>query len=258
MNRSSIALCSTLTFLILALAATSSHAQGWRCSGDMCEDFILNDIEAFVLANWPASQTLAMPGLPYTCLTKRDTCTHCATTGPRDSAGEASPAISPTSAVSGTVPWSIVLSGAGNLRSFLIGTSTVSADVLGTIQVSADGSTWPSTEVNYVFHEACDAFNNCTQVPAIPSGTTGVVDLGPIAFTTPAGAFWSSSLTFQFTVSTPDIITSCSIGYGNNVTVFPGGTHVTVSYPAASTPVQAVIAEAIRNMFRAGARNASQ
>src|SRR5262249_20569758 len=155
-------------------------------------------------------QTLAMPDLPYTCQIKRDSCPRCATKGlPGD--GDSS-VISTTSSVSGSVPWSIDLSGVPNLRSFLIGSFSAAADVFGTIHATPDDSMWPSTEVNYVFHDACDAFG-CTEVPAFPSGTTGIVDLGPVDIATKAGSFWSSSLTFRFTVPTADIITSCSIGY---------------------------------------------
>ena len=255
MKCSSIAFCSALTLSILVLGSKTSHAQAWRCSGDMCEDFIINDIEAGTLASWPAAQVVAMPGLPYTCLTKHDSCLHCATKGAPGTPGDAS-FVTTTSAVSGTVPWSITLS--GSLRSFLIGSFTAAADVLGTVQVSADGSTWPSTEINYVFHDACDAFGNCTEVPQFPSGSTGVVDLGPVDFATTGGPFWGGSLQFQFTVNTGgDIITSCSVGYGNKVTVNPGGSHVIVTYPAGWTPLQDVVAETIRNLFRAAARAAT-
>src|SRR5262249_36681292 len=152
---------------------------------------------------------------------KHDSCTRCATKGAPGTPGDAS-FVTTTSSVSGTVPWSITLS--GNLRSFLIGSFTAAADVLGTVQVSPDRSTWPSTEIHYGVNDACDAFGNCTEVPQFPSGSTGVVDLGPVNFATPGGPFWGGSLTFQFDVNTGgDIITSCRVGYGGEITVHPGG-----------------------------------
>jgi hypothetical protein len=255
MNYLSIVLCSVLT-LTVALGSRTSHAQGWRCSGDMCDDVIINDVADTTVANWPATQILAMPGLPYTCQTKSDVCRHCATNGGPGTPDGAASGITATSVVGGTIPWSIGLSGAGNLRSFLFGSFTASADILGTIGVSSDGSSWPGTEINYHFLDACDPNTGaCTEVPAFPSGSTGVTDLGRFDWATPAGGFWNSSLTFQFIVPTADIVISCRIGYANEVTVSPGGTHVTVSYPVAWTPVQDVLAEAIRNQFRAAARS---
>jgi hypothetical protein len=252
MKCSFIALCSALTLSIIALGSKTSHAQAWRCSGDMCEDFIINDIEDYALSNWSVTQTLAMPGLPYNCETKLDVCPHCATKGALDTTDALFVA---TRHVTGTVPWSITLT--AGLRSFLIGSFSASADVLGAVRVSADGSSWPGTEINYVFHDTCDANNHCAEVPQLPSGTTGVADLGPVSFATLAGSVWGASLIFEFDVNTSDIIINCSVGYEGKVNVDPGDRHVVVSYPAGWTPLQGVVAEAIRNLFRAGARAAT-
>jgi hypothetical protein len=245
MKCSSIALCSALALASLVLGARPSYAQSaWRCTGEDCPEVIVNDIEDVTVRDWPATQTISVPGLPYSCQTISDRCPHCAT---KPGLGGATSGV-----VNGSVPWSIVVS--GSLPSFLIGRFTAAANVAGTIQVSADGSTWPGSAISYVYNDACNpTTGQCTEVQA-PGGSTGVVDLGALSFTNPSPGLWNHSLTFHFTVPTADIVTSCRVGYVNTFTVNPGGSNVTVSYPAAWTPVQEALAEAIRNQFRRAAR----
>jgi hypothetical protein len=252
---SSIVFSSVVMASVLGLSARVSQAQVWRCAGEDCEDAIVNDVADVTVRDWPAVQGIAIAGLPYSCLTKHDQCPHCLTGDSPAGGGDAQLSSAPpggtTQAVkTGTVPWSVVLS--GSLRSFLFGTYSASADVLATVQPSVGGS-WGGTAINYSFLGACSG-TTCSYVPA-PGGDTGVVDLGAVNFSTAAGDFWNASLPFSFTVSTPDIITSCTIGYApNTVTVNPGGHTINVSYPVAWTPVKDALAEVIRNQFRRAAR----
>jgi hypothetical protein len=248
MKLSIIVLGTVVVASVGLLDAGVAQAQAWRCAGEDCTDVIINDVADVTVRDWPANQSIAMPGLPYFCFTIRDRCPRCLTGGDPSQLAFANDAARAGS-VSGTVPWSIVAS--GSLRSFLFGTYSASADVLATIQPSVGGS-WAGTAINYLFQGACSG-SNCNYVPA-PGGDTGIVDLGAVNFSTAAGDFWNASLTFSFDVPTADIITSCRIGYSSTMTVNPGGRRVTVTYPVAWTPIKDVLAEVIRNQFRRAAR----
>lgn len=261
MKYSSIVFCASVVASILVLGSGTSHAQSaWRCQGEDCQDGLISDIEDLSVSSWPASQTLAVPPISYFCRLLLDRCPHCAIgeqpASPGDTPEQAGSTIQPRLSKSGTVPWSIVLS--GSLRSFLVGRFSASADVFGTIQSTSDNSVWPGTEAGFVFQDACDANGmNCTDVRTSSGGDTGVVDLGPLSFSPNlSGSFWNGSLTFRFTVPTNDIITGCDVGYGGlkigNVQADPNNV-VTVSFPVAWTPVASVIEQAVRAQFRRAA-----
>lgn len=254
MKVSSVVCGSVVVFFALGLDTRLSDAQAWRCAGEDCTDAIVNDVADVTVRDWPAVHNIAIAGLPYSCLTKTDQCQRCLTGDDSAETGGvgqfSAPAATTQGLKTGTVPWSVMLS--GSLRSFLFGTYTASADVLATVQPSVGGS-WGGTSINYLFQGACVG-PSCTYVPA-PGGDTGVVDLGLVNFSTAAGDFWNASLTFNFNVPTADIITSCTVGYPpNTVTVRPGGRNLSVSYPIAWTPVKGTLAEVIRNQFRRAAR----
>lgn len=258
MKCSSIVFCASIVASVLVLGARTSHAQSaWRCDGEDCQDALISDIETLSMTGWPASQTIAMLALPYTCTAVTDVCPHCAIgepPGSGDTAEQAETAVHPLGSftIHGNLPWSVVLS--GSLRSLLIGRFTASADVFGTIQASPDNSVWPSTDASYVFQDACDANGqNCTFVTTTSGGSTGVVDLGPLSFAPNiSGSFWNSSLTFRFTVNSPDIVKSCTVG--SLPATSNGSNTFTVSYPVALTSAANVIAEVVRNQFRQAAR----
>jgi hypothetical protein len=252
MTKVAIAFATTVVASVLCWNVRGASAQVWRCAGEDCTDVIINDIADVTVRDWPASATLSMPGLPYSCPVKRDRCPHCLAGGTPAKEGAVSSVDSVTTQwiVAGTVPWSVVF--AGSLQSFLFGTYTASADVLATVAPSTGGS-WGGTAIHYLYQGACSG-TTCTYVQA-PGGDTGVVDLGPVNYSTAAGDFWNASLPFSFTVPTADIILSCSVGYpGRTVTLYPGGRYVNVSYPVAWTPVKDVLAETVREQFRRAAR----
>jgi hypothetical protein len=267
MKCSSIVFCATVAASILVLGSRTSYAQSaWRCQGEDCQDALISDIEDLTTTRWPALQSINMPGLPYFCRVTTDTCPHCFTGGdpavsgtPTGPTGPTGSAVAPHSqyTVSGTVPWSLLVS--TSLRSFLVGRFTASADVFGTIRANNDNSVWSFTDASYVFQDACDANGqNCAFVQATGGGSTGVADLGALAFApTTSGSLWSSSLTFTFTVSVPDNVTSCDIGYDGAKFDFvrPVSSNTfSVSYPVAWTPIASSLADAVRNQFRQSAR----
>ncbi|MEZ4362402.1 MAG: hypothetical protein R3B48_19590 [Kofleriaceae bacterium] len=256
MKKISIAFATATIASMICLRAAEGNAPVWRCAGEDCTDVIINDIADVTVRDWPASTTLAMPGLPYSCSVKTDQCRRCLAGGAAAGVdgGPSGPAsvgpISTQGIVAGTVPWSVVF--AGSLQSFLFGTYTASADVAATVTPSTGGS-WGGTAIHYLYQGACSG-TTCSYVQA-PGGDTGVVDLGLVNYSTAAGDFWNASLPFSFVVPTPDIVLSCSVGYpGRTITVYPGGTRVNISYPVAWTPVKDALAELIREQFRRAAR----
>jgi hypothetical protein len=235
MNRRLFAFQVSTAVLVVSSAVSVAHAQtppaAWRCSGDSCQDDLMNDIEDTMESIWPGTLTFTPPSLPYTCATNPSKA--------RQSVG-------------GEVPWTVTIS--AQLPSFLLGRSTASADVVGTIQASSDGSTWPGTSVHDLFQDACtvtDGVTRCVDVGA-PGADTGVSELGALQLSISGGSFWSSSLKFHLPFAASSVLW-CDVGYpGHVMRVTPPwrGSSLEFSYPVAWTPVQALLEATVRDQFR--------
>lgn len=218
---------------ILLVDARPAHAQ-WRCSsppGDLsvCQESLVNDIEDAVTARWPAALTVAMRPISYVCTD--------AGTGPNGHVR-----------ATGAVAWSVELQ--GGLRSFLLGRFTAAADIGGALRASGTDmatTTWPDTASNYVFAGG-------TSEVIAPEGSTGVRELGAVAFTTPAGAFWTGTLPLYIRV--PGDRLDCTFREINGArSITKTGTSVfRVDFPVAWTAVREDIGEAIRAQFRHAVR----
>jgi hypothetical protein len=198
-----------------------------------CEEALINDIEDLTIANW-GFLSLQMPALPYTCTKKAG--------GGRPIVGDGGHTTNFTSSIN----WAIHLS--STLRSFLIGRHTASADVLGSFTPAGFNivsTTWTGTSINYLFNEGS------TEVMA-STGSTGVADLGAVAFSTPFGPFWNATMRIQLDLADGDW--DCLIGPPGATIRRTGRNTVVGDYPISWTPVNAVLAEAIRNQFRTAVR----
>jgi hypothetical protein len=240
-------------FLRAALAASSlmfiskaSHAQGaaWRCvdipGQSLCEDALINDIEDLTIAQW-TSVTLPMPNIPYSC-------SHVGPPGHQVIAPSATGQPSGTTqAFNGGVAWTLTLL-PSNLRSFLVGRHNASADLLATIVTSGQAvrfASYSDQTINYNFSESG------SDVMA-SGGSTGVADLGPVAFSSPGGEFWNGSVHAH--VELLDGRFNCTVGYPGATMNVSGIGAIDFDYPIAWTSAQATIAESIRNVFRRAVR----
>ena len=218
---------------ILLVDARPAHAQ-WRCSsppGDVfaCEESLVNDLEDAVTARWPAVLTVPMQAIPYTCT---------------DAGGGPNGPVRAT----GSVPWSLALH--GGVRSFLLGRVTAAADLGGELRVSGTGmttTTWPDTAINYVFG------SGSSEVMA-PEGSTGIRELGAIAFTTPSGSFWTGTLPLY--IRAPGGRLDCTFREvdGSRSITTTGNTVFRVEFPVGWTAARVDLGEAIRAQFRAAVR----
>ena len=194
------------------------------------------------MAQW-TSVTLTMPNIPYSC-------GHVGPPGHQiigPSATERSSG-STTQAFTGGVAWNVVLL-PSNLRSFLIGRHNASADLLTTILTMGQNirsASYSDQTINYNFNESS------SDVMASGGGLTGVADLGLVAFSTPGGEFWNGSVHAH--VELLDGRFNCTVGYPGATMNVSGIGAIDFDYPIAWTPVQAVIAESIRNVFRRAVR----
>jgi hypothetical protein len=224
----------------LAFTTTKAHAEAWRCvdGPDLpeCQDALINDIEAIVDGDWPDVLTLPMPSLPYTCNKK-------------PGGGHRFAATAATPAFSHQLNWSIRVEVASNRRSFLIGQHEAAASLSGTVTPIAwwnPRTTWTGTGISYAFRESSN------EVLA-PSGPTGVTDLGTFRTTVVSGDFWSGDLRIRLD-NLADGAWDCVVGPSGKQVRKSGNTIVTLDYPMSWTPMQAVIAEGIREQFRRAVR----
>lgn len=235
MKRRLLAFQASTAVLLVISAVSVARAQtitpAWRCGGDGCQEHLINDIEDKMQSTWPSSLNLTPPGMPYTCTTYQATARQ---------------------TTSGQVPWTVTV--ASQLPSFLLGRTTASADVVGTLQVSSDGSTWPGTSIHDLFQGTCtvaDGVIQCTDV-LVTEGDTGVSDLGALELSIPGGSFWTSSVNFRIAVNDARIAW-CDVGYpGHVMRVTPPSParSLELSYPITWTPVQALLEAAVRDQFR--------
>jgi len=237
-----IAIISALIVSPIVLSAHAAHAQApaWRCvdvPGESdCQEALINDIEDTTVATWPSSVTTAMPSIPYTC-TKDPGSGHQVF-----DPGGAKPNL--VSSVGWQVTWS------GPMRSFLIGRHTAAADLALSATVSGSRvttTTWTGNTMNYLFAESAGEVQSS-------SGPTGVIDLGGLSIVTPTGAFWSASL--PIVLSLADGRWTCLVGPPGQTVRATGTNVVELNYPVSATTVQSVLAEAVRNQFRAAVRSA--
>jgi hypothetical protein len=237
-----------VVFVTLCLAHGSSHAQtaAWRCDGSTCTDSQLNSLEDHMMAHWPSTVTLSPSNFPFSCDVILDSCPHCLTGDPP----AARPAVSIT--WPGSVAWSASL--VSGLSPFLIGRFSASAAITGQVHVTADGSTWPGSSIDYIFQDACDANGNCSDVIA-PEGDTGIVGLGNLLLTTTAGSFWTSTIRFHVNVGSVAQVLSCNVGYPGHVhRLTSPGTSFDVNYPVAETPLADLLSQNVRAQFTQAAR----
>lgn len=230
--------------LIAALAGVAAstqlaHAGSWRCVDDPqlpdCEESLLNDIEDAIDFYWPVPLTIEMPPLPYSC-SKKPGSGHQST--PED--GEIHTQV--LGQISWTAEWT------GDLRYFLIGRYTATAEVAATVRVSGGSvatTEWPSNVVSYLFQEGA------TDVMA-PAGSTGVRDLGLVLSQNPSGAFWSAPLQLSLNLSDGDW--TCTIGPAGYQVSATGHNTVRANYPVAWTQSGLVLAQMIRERFRSAVR----
>lgn len=245
MNHSIKMFCAVAPALLIAHEA---HADGWRCMDEpgqqLCQDALINDIESTTIARWPATLTVAMAPLPYTC-TKAPGSGHQVFPGVPGAGGAAGAGGAMTN-LSSSLSWS--LSWAGAPRSFLLGTSTADADLAGTATVFGSSIATASvggTTINYVFAPSLSEVGS-------PQGATGVADLGTLVGVSPVGSFWTSSL--SVTLNLVDGDWTCLIGPSGKTVKATGRNTVRASYPIAWTSVQDKLAEATRDQYRSAVR----
>jgi hypothetical protein len=230
---------AALVASILGLGSKTSYAQAWRCFNDPnlpeCEDGLINDIEFIIDRDWP-TLNLTMPSLPYTCNKKQGT-GHMAV---KD--------LGVTPNLVNAVGWSINV--ATDLQSFLVGQHTADAVLAGTVTPfgsSVTAPSWADTAVNFVFGESGSEV-------MVPGGSTGVSDLGGVISSIASGGLWGGSLHIVLDLSDGDW--DCLVGPSGAQVHSTGRNVVVLNYPIAWTPVQAVLAEGIRNRFREAVRAA--
>lgn len=230
-------LIASLVGIPVVLMSTPSYA-GWRCTETPgfpeCEDQILNDIEDTTVADWPSPASYSMPSIPWRCQ-EVEHCPHCLTSDP--------PAVSNISK-SGNISWTVTW--LGSMNSFLLGQTTASASLSGSVSVHTSASevadpVW-SAGLGFSFAPAAWEVTS-------PSGATGVTDLGSVtAF--PSGPFWTATIPLALTA--PSGATSCTIG--GRAALRGAGNIYRVDYPVNSLAVTNAIAEGVRNQFRTAVR----
>lgn len=214
----------------LLINIKTSHAQtpAWRCVDSpglpACEEALINEIEDLTTGNVPSPLVVSLPDLPYSC--RRIGSSDVAT--------------------SGGLSWSVGLT-SGGLQSFLMGRTTASGDLAGTIQASGpniSAATHPSQAIHYLYQAS-------SVDVTVSEGSTGVADLGT-ATSIAEGSFWGSSLHGH--IDLPRGAFSCTVGYPGQTIRVRGTGAVDFDYPVASTPVRSAIAEAVRAVFRTAVR----
>jgi hypothetical protein len=234
MKIQSLLLCSIIGISAIALLPSRvAHAQSavWRCDGADCTDFLINDIEDFTVQNWPSSMTIQMPPIGYVCTRANDPDWD-----------------NPTS--EGELDWTLTVN--GNLHSFLIGRHSASADVLGMFRTGGDVQMASDLggEIAYVYAES-------DQTVTVPTGNSGVSDLGALSSVLTGGSLWSG--TVSFSIPTGSGVKTCQVGTGvTQFQVTGAGFRIPVSLSVSQLPIVNPVAEALRNRFRAAVAQAVQ